>query len=87
MGVGINLQLSKKIDFAKGILKNAKYEPPCNHIFMVVVLICCNIPCYYRLQVIDRCRKFPPFFSRQKIELIFMRLGGSGASPAVMGVH
>ncbi len=31
--------------------------------------------------MIDRCRKFPPSFSRQKIELIFMRLGGSGASP------
>ncbi len=31
--------------------------------------------------MIDRCRKFPPFLSRQKIELIFMRLGGSGASP------
>ena len=35
---------------------------------------------YYRLQVIDRCRKYPLFFSRQIIELIFMRLGGSGAS-------
>ena len=34
-----------------------------------------------RLQVIDQCRKFPPFSSRQKIELTFMRLGGSGASP------
>ena len=34
-----------------------------------------------RLQVIDQCLKFPPFSSRQKIELTFMRLGGSGASP------
>ena len=35
MGVGINLQLSQPIDYAK-------YEPPSNHIFMVVVLNCCN---------------------------------------------
>ncbi len=34
-----------------------------------------------RLQGIDQCRKFPPFSSRQKIELTFMRLAGSGASP------
>ena len=34
-----------------------------------------------RLQAIDQCRKFPPFSSSKKIELTFMRLGGSGASP------